>query len=67
VTKVTDSNKTQTRQADAIDITHEMIEAGVDAYWDVDVENVGSRELVRRILIASISKSKRHLNELITA
>jgi hypothetical protein len=40
-----------------VEITPAMIEAGADAYWAVDVEDVGSEKLVQLIYLAMFSAS----------
>lgn len=39
-------------QTKEVQITPAMIEAGVDAYWELDVEESGSRVLVSRVFEA---------------
>jgi len=46
-------------QASDLEITPAMLEAGVDAMYDTDLEDVGGRELVRIIYCAMIAAARK--------
>lgn len=64
MTKHNSGTNDSTRQADAlsqgeIEITPAMVEAGITAFWDLDVEDVGSAVVVVEVFKAMMATSRR--------